>query len=215
MVSIAQAFRHDDRVALFVFAMCMASNDVENALAHVDDASALHGYFVRLAVAHTIEGLSAYDIWLKDPEVKAFIRTVDRKWSRARKTTAALRHEVGSALGTARNHTFHYPAPGRYDADVALSSVVAAMGDDAAELRLISRGPGKPKRVRFQFADVAATMLALRELTTADTSKLRRELAAAREGCSAFVTLVGWLFEAYTRRADLDSGDPQWESEKD
>lgn len=191
--------------------MSMARNDIRHAMelaveANKNDAPEFT-YFVRLSMAHWIEGHEALDRWCSVPEVAAFMKQLSPPGLDQLRIMRSMRQRVGhDAIEHSRNRTFHYPAPSsRYAIDDELRAVLKAMEEEEANVVITGRG-----YVRLEFADRVALALAFGKH---DPNRAREQAAEVMRGATAFVNVVTTMWASYKAARGLDDGLPPADNE--
>jgi hypothetical protein len=212
---LIEAFPPDDRVALFMVSMCMASNDVEAALREVEeirdgmdedpalDARRRWGYRIRMLNGHLWEAIVALKAWRQsEPHVAKLLRDLGAEPQRSLKMVMGLADEIGTgALRGMRNHSFHYPHP---DTDWSpdpiddLAACIRAEPDRGIEIDGSDDG-----LATFLFADEVAFRLALSGHEP-DLDLSVAQGRAIRDAAEAFVEVIGAAFSLYSRRRDVE-----------
>jgi len=212
---LSEAFPADDREALFMASMCMASNDVEGALREVEeirdgmeedpalDARRRWGYRIRMLNGHLWEAIVALKAWRQsEPQVAKLLRELGAEPQKSLKLVMGLADEIGTdALRGMRNHSFHYPHPGTdWSPDPVddLADCICAEPDRGIEIEGSDDG-----LATFVFADEVAFRLAL----SGHDPNLDMSVAqgrAIRAAAEAFVEVIGAAFSVYCRRRDIE-----------
>lgn len=203
---VAAVFPSDDRLALAVIALCMATNDVEYAAKRAADANppdhpdpdVIHrrrfSYLVRVAQGHLFEAIAALRAWEQDePELRKLIQNLDDDGRKAAGRVRGLQQRIGSkALETVRHTTFHYPAPCSGLSVLALTEAIEREGDLPAALDLTDDAEAP-----FRFADQLALSMAIANI---ENENAEAGIAAILEGSGAFVRLTKSLYLAYCKK---------------
>jgi hypothetical protein len=212
---LIEAFPADDREALFMVAMCMASNDVEAALREVGeirdgmeedptlDERRRWGYRIRMLNGHLWEAIVALKAWRQsEPQIATLLRGLGAEPQRSLKLVMGLADEIGTdALRGMRNHSFHYPHPGTdWSPDPVddLAACIRAEADRGIEIDGSDDG-----LATFLFADEVAFRLAL----SGHDPGLDLSVAqgrAIRDAAEAFVEVIGAAFSRYCRRRGVE-----------
>lgn len=204
--SLVAIFPPDDRVALFVVAMCIAANDVEAAL--VDAAAAnpedhpdpdvTHRrrffYRVRMTMGHLYEGIVALKAWRQtEPGVQALLHKLPAEPRAALKRVEGLQQRIGSdVLETVRHNSFHYARPNReYDSPADLAETIASNPDENGAIDLSDEA-----LATFRFADRVALAMAMSKLDLEEGGDQQTEI---RDTAKAFVFLVSEIYLLYCR----------------
>ena len=188
------AFPADQPLSRFLLSMAMASNDIEHAMWKAAEANEQDrpefNYWVRLVMGHFIEALDALAQWRNSSDqVREFLGSLPADGREALKDATAVPGKVGQqAINWARNHTFHYPTPSaQFESDEEVIRVLEAEADE--EVRL-ARVDGRPERLRWEFADRAAVMVAMGKHAQEDAAVYRQQVVDLEEGAAAFVNFV-------------------------
>jgi len=181
----------------------MARNDIQHASWAAAEANKRDDpaffYYVRLAIGHTHEAVDAVNHWRQESEdVQKLIARLDTPARQAlAKATSMAKDIGGGAVQQTRHHTFHYPFPGATGKPVdALAEVLKSVAEDEATL---SYDVNEPRRYRFDFADKAAVMLAMRKFDP-DEAKLREQFDRVLVGAGGFVRFSNGLLHLFLGR---------------
>lgn len=204
--SILTVFPPDDRVALFVAAMCGACNDVEAALVEADGANPAdhpdpdvthrrrHGYRIRMVMGHLYEGIIALKAWRQsEPGVQALLHKLDEEGRTALKRVVGLEQRVGAdVLELVRHNSFHYAHPNpAHDSVADLAETIESNPEVDAGIDLADDA-----LATFRFADRLALGMAM---AGHDPEKGEEQMRDVRETAKAFVVLVKEVYVAYCR----------------
>jgi hypothetical protein len=199
-------FPPDDRVALFVVSLCMASNDIEDALTEIEafprenvEGDELFfrrrfSYRVRLLGGHLYEGTVALKAWRRsEPGVRELLGKLNSEAKEALSLVCNLEQKIGpKALEAIRQNSFHYPHPDPRrvpDSTVDLADAIRVNPDLEAAV-----DQGDDRRGTFRFADQLALAIAYGRH---DPGGGYQQASMARRAAYAFVRLAADVYIAY------------------
>ena len=209
---VLTVFPPDDPAALFVASICMASNDIEDALGEIGAANpgeidypdlthrSRFSYRVRLLMGHLYEGIVALKAWRQsEPDVRQLLDGLSSDGKKALKLVMGLEQRIGQrALDAVRQNSFHYPHPDPKrcpDSTVGLAETIRINADLEAGIDL-----GDDARATFRFADQLALGLAL---SGHDETQAGQQLLAIREAARGFLSLVVEICLIYCREREI------------
>ena len=202
-MTVPECFPPDDRVALFVVAMAMAADDIEDSMWQAADANpegasdedrqrARFTFKVRVANGFLFEGIATLRAWQDhEPAVRQLLDGLSTEGREKLRKVRGLEQRLGpKTLEHVRQHTFHYPRPDPSktpDSTGELAEVVAELTDVSAGIDV-----SRDTRHTFGFADKVALALALRRHDDPET-----QTEQIRDGGIAFVHLAKHVYLAY------------------
>jgi hypothetical protein len=223
-------FPPDDKLALFVLAMCAASNDVDasdqearaaNDPPGTNDPDHTHRtrftYHVRRSLGHLFEAIAALKAWRRDEvEVRQLLASLSPRGKARLKLVCGVEQRVGPAvLRSTRNGSFHYPRPGTdYVPDPVgeLADAIRVNPDMEAGYDLLLPAEGAPgeerprPRRRYRVADQMMISIAFGGYDH-DATKAREQMDLVHQAAEEFCELVDELVDLYCKRRDLRLGE--------
>lgn len=214
-------FPPDDRVALFVASICMASNDVEDGLVEVEsfdpgeaeDPDTFHrrrfSYRVRMLNGHLYEGTVALKAWRRaESGVRRLLNALDQDGRKVLALVCSLEQRIGpEALRAVRQNSFHYPHPDpkrNPDSTVYLADAIRKNPELEAGIDV-----GEDARGTFRFADQLSLSVAFGGHHSEHPGE---QVEWTRRAAHAFVFLAKEVYLAYCRERgvgfEYEDGEP-------
>lgn len=215
---LIDVFPPDDRLTLFVIAMCAASNDVRDGdrairLAHPDNHEDEDQYhrnrytsIIRRTLGYLYEGITALKAWrTHDAEAQRLLGKLSPEGVKNLKVVSGLEQSIGSkALRGTRNSSFHYPRPNSgFEPDPVgeLAEAIRANPKTPAGFDQDEGGPGR----LYRFADQLMLSMAFGEYDP-DEEKAAKQVKRIEVASEAFVELTDEIFDLYCTERGLHFG---------
>jgi hypothetical protein len=219
--NLGAQFKPGDRVGLFVASMCMAANDIQNALELSVEANPpdhpdpdighrrRFGYWVRLTQGHLFEAIDALTSWREaEGKVRALIATLPAEAKADLAMICGLEQRLGPrVIEVVRQSTFHYPHPDRRrnpDSTEALTQAIEREREAEAGIEVDE----DRNRVHFRFADQLALSMAI---SGHDDERLDEQVTLVRDGAIALVRSVHAIYAKFCEERGIGfipAGDP-------